>query len=99
MLLKRHFVPILFPRTPLKNDLMQKIISLFFLLSLSVSAASDNGLSDARALAEQGIIVNQSAASPTYGISTTSDIQESSMYRLSDMIIRQEVLGIALKLR
>lgn len=80
---------------------MKKIFFLFITIAFSFQsyAASDDGLSDARALAEQGIIVNQSIASPTYGISTTSDIQEASMYRLSDMIIRQEVLGIALKLR
>lgn len=83
----------------LKFDSMKKIIFSFLLLSLSVSAQSDNGLSDARALAEQGIIVNQSALSPVSNPSFTTDIQEASMYRLYDTIIRQEVLGIALKIR
>lgn len=77
---------------------MKKSILLLLFVVLGSYAAND-GLSDARALAEQGIIVNQSMASPTYGISPTSDIQEASMYRLSDTIIRQEVLGIALKLK
>jgi thioredoxin-related protein len=45
---------------------MKKIISLLFLISLSVSAASNDGLSDARSLAEKNIIVNQSATSPAY---------------------------------
>ncbi|MCB9806944.1 hypothetical protein H6768_03560 [Candidatus Peribacteria bacterium] len=36
---------------------------------------------------------------PQYGVPGSADIQEASMYRLSDTIIRQEVLGIALKLR
>ncbi len=78
---------------------MKKIIFSFFMLSVSVFAQTDNGLSDARALAEQGIIVNQSAMSPVSNPSLATDVQEASMYRLYDSIIRQEVLGIALKLR
>lgn len=83
----------------LKFDSMKKIIFVFLLLSFSAFAQTDNGLSDARALAEQGIIVNQSAMSPVSNPSLTTDVQEASMYRLYDTIIRQEVLGIALKIR
>lgn len=80
---------------------MKKTLALLFITlacSSHTYAVTYDGLSDARALAEQGIIVNQSAASPTYGVSITSDIQEASMYRLSDTILRQEALGTALRL-
>lgn len=80
---------------------MKKILALLFITLACSShsyAATYDGLSDARTLAEQGIIVNQSPTSPTYGVSTTSDIQEASMYRLSDTILRQEALGTALRL-
>lgn len=78
---------------------MKKIFIAFLMVCFSVLAYANDGLSDARALAEQGIIVNQSTLSPVSGSSVTQDIQEASMYRLYDTIIRQEVLGIALKLR
>ena len=77
---------------------MKKLLFVLFLFTLSVSAQSNNGLSDARSLAEQGIIVNQSLAMPVGSNSLTQDIQEVGMYRLYDTIIRQEVLGIALKI-
>lgn len=81
---------------------MKKILALLFITLACSShsyAATYDGLSDARALAEQGIIVNQSTMSPVSNPSLTTDVQEASMYRLYDTIIRQEVLGIALKLR
>lgn len=77
---------------------MKKLFPFLLIFCLSVFAAEDSGLSDARELADRGIIVNQSMA-PSYGVNTTSDIQESAMYRLSDELIRQEALGIALKLK
>ncbi len=79
---------------------MKKI--LFFLISIGISAslfADYNGLPEARELASQGIIVDQSTTAQQYRINTSLDAQESAMYRLSDLIIRQEVLGIALKLK
>jgi len=78
---------------------MKTLIFTFLLLSFSAFAQTDNGLSDARTLAEQGIIVNQSTMSSASGSSLAADVQEASMYRLYDTIIRQEVLGIALKIR
>lgn len=77
---------------------MKKIFSAFLMVCFSVLAYAQDGLSDARSLAEQGIIINQSI-SLVSSSTITQDIQEASMYRLYDTIIRQEVLGIALKLR
>lgn len=76
---------------------MKKIFFVLLVVLFSVFAYADDGLSDARALAEQGIIVNKSTPS-TYLTSPISDIQEAGMYRLYDTIIRQEALGITLKL-
>ena len=76
-----------------------------FFLSLCICSTScllfadSNGLSEARKLAEMGIIVNQSSLAPQYGETTSTDIQESALYRVDDFITRQEVLGIALKLK
>jgi hypothetical protein len=79
---------------------MKKIFFFVSLLSISFSLFADlSGLSEARELAEKGIIVDQSSMAQEYRINTSLDLQESAMYRLSDSIIRQEVLGIALKLR
>lgn len=78
---------------------MKKIFIAFLMVCFSVLAYANDGLSDARALAEQGIIVNQSTMAPVAGSTVAQDIQEATMYRIYDTIIRQEVLGIALKLR
>jgi hypothetical protein len=79
---------------------MKKIFFLISLLSISFSLFADSsGLTEARELAEKGIIVDQSSMAAPYAGNTSLDIQESAMYRLSDSIIRQEVLGMALKLR
>lgn len=69
---------------------MKKIL-LSSLLCLSVFAYADTGLDAARTLASEDIIVDQSQ-------SGQSDAQEASRYRLNDPILRQEVLGAALKL-
>lgn len=79
---------------------MKKILFFITLVSISLSLfAQSSGLPEARELAQMGIIVDQSSMAQEYRINTSLDIQESAMYRLSDMIIRQEVLGIALKLK
>lgn len=79
---------------------MKKVLFLFSLFSVLPLFAQSDGLADAQALAERGIIVNQSTMAPQYsGVTISSDAQEASMYRLNDSIIRQEVLGMALKLR
>lgn len=79
---------------------MKKIIFLLALLCISYSVFAEySGLAEARELASQGIIVDQSFMADQYRINTSLDLQESAMYRLSDLIIRQEVLGIALKLK
>lgn len=81
---------------------MKKMILFFSLLSaLPLLAQSDGGLSEARELSERGIIVDQSAAmAPASSASGSSlAVQEAGMYRLSDALIRQEALGVAIKLR
>lgn len=79
---------------------MKKTTFLLALLCTSFSLFADySGLTEARELASQGIIVDQSSMAGQYRINTSLDLQESAMYRLSDLIIRQEVLGIALKLK
>ena len=79
---------------------MKKILFFVTLVSISLSLfAQSSGLPEARELAEMGVIVDQSTMLQASPISTSSDVQESAMYRLSDLIIRQEVLGVALKLR
>ena len=59
-----------------------------------------DALTDARELAQKGIIVNQSASAQgtTNAMTPLSNTQESDLYRLNDLVSRQEVLGIALKL-
>lgn len=79
---------------------MKKIFFLISLLSISFSLFADSsGLSEARELAQMGVIVDQSTMAQSSPVSTSLNIQESAMYRLSDFIIRQEVLGMALKLK
>lgn len=79
---------------------MKKILFFITLASVSLSLfAESSGLTEARELAEMGVIVDQSSMPQVSPINTSLDIQESAMYRLSDLIIRQEVLGIALRLR
>jgi hypothetical protein len=77
---------------------MKYFLLCFVLISTSLFA--DNGLSQARELAEKGIIVNQSSIiAPQSAVTISADIRESALYRISDPIIRQEVLGMALKLK
>jgi hypothetical protein len=63
-----------------------------FLLG-SAFAAEYTGLEAARELSQDGVIVNYS---PVAGNST---IQEASLYKLNNALIRQEAVGIALRLR
>lgn len=79
---------------------MKKILFFVTFVSLSFSLfAESSGLLEARELAQMGVIVDQSTMAQASPVSTSIDIQESAMYRLSDLIIRQEVLGMALKLK
>lgn len=80
---------------------MKKILFFVTLVSISLSLfAQSSGLPEARELAEKGIIVDQSSMAAPYAGNTSLDIvQESSMYRLSDELIRQEALGVALRLK
>lgn len=79
---------------------MKKILFFVTLVSISLSLfAESSGLTEARELAEMGVIVDQSTMVQASPVSTSLDMQESAMYRLSDLIIRQEVLGMALKLK
>jgi hypothetical protein len=74
---------------------MKPILILFvstFLLG-SLFAVDYTGLEAARDLSEKNIIVDYSM------IAGDSDLQETSLYRLDNALLRQEALGIALKLK
>ena len=77
---------------------------LFFFVSIcftvfTFAAEFNPALDSARALAADGIIVDQSSIASQYRINTSLEIQEASMYRLNDTLSRQEALKIALSLR
>lgn len=81
---------------------MKKIfLFLSLLLALPILAQDSGGLSEARELSERGIIVDQSStmAPSPYSTSSSLAVQEAGMYRLSDALIRQEALGVAIKLK
>jgi hypothetical protein len=74
---------------------MKHILTLLFSTCLlgSVFAVDYTGLDAARELSEENIIVDYSM------IAGDSEIQESSLYKLDTALVRQEALGIALKLK
>ncbi len=79
---------------------MKKILlSVLFCFPIFSWASSMTPLESARYLGEHDIIVNQSTQAEQYRINTSLDVQETSMYRLSDELIRQEALGVALRLK
>lgn len=56
-------------------------------------ATNYTGLDAARELSQDGVIMNYST------ITKNSALQEASLYGLNNTLIRQEAIGIALKLR
>ncbi len=83
----------------LNHTLMKKLFPLLLIVSLSAFGLEYGGLSEARELADRGVIVNQSSMAQEYRVNSSLDAQEAGMYRLSDELIRQEALGVALKLK
>lgn len=93
MLSFRRVLPIMF--VPF---FMKKILLFSVFLSAVFSTSALSQLESARYLGEQDIIVNQSAQAQEYRINTSLDVQETAMYRLSDPLVRQEALGIIVKM-
>lgn len=77
---------------------MKKILLFSVFLSAVFCTSALSQLESARYLGEQDIIVNQSAQAQEYRINTSLDVQETAMYRLSDPLVRQEALGIIVKM-
>lgn len=77
---------------------MKKILLFSVFLSAVFSTSALSQLESARYLGEQDIIVNQSVQAQEYRINTSLDVQETAMYRLSDPLVRQEALGIIVKM-
>lgn len=71
---------------------MKKILLFSVICSTVMSVFSLSPLESARYLGEHDIIVNQSAQAQQYRLNTSLEIQEASMYRLSDPLVRQEAL-------
>lgn len=69
------------------------IILISTILFGSVFAADYTGLDAAHELSQENIIVDYSI------VAGDSELQEASLYRLDNALIRQEALGIALKLK